>query len=186
MAPKHRSTLLAIFVALLLAPFPTAATQDDNASPADSAGAEFPPTQLNNITLGQRVHWAALQFIAPERLSAIVPVYIYSDRIWTVEDYDEHALPPCLPLADDETRSPGTICAYGEAFIPGDGDSGFQPQLYWNLGNQTSGTADKEADGNSLALNHRVPGVNPDETLWMNYEDWNAAVDHYKAVCPAC
>ena len=105
------------------------------------------------------------------------------------------APPSCLLLTADPSPGPGINCTYGEAALPPpqDGASGVPPtppdniyRFYLDLGNEASGTGSEASRDNSLALNHRVPGVDPDETLWMSYEDWDAAVNHYKSACSSC
>ena len=161
MPRKSRNTLLAILVTALMDPAQLAISQTTD-DPA------LQPTQLNEITFGKRLHWAALQFIAPEFLHTIVPVYIYSGT--AISDQDSYTSQSCLELVDENSNQV-PICAYGNVER---GDN----HLNWIHGNQN----DCNNNDCLYALNHRIPGINPYETLWMNYEDWNNAVESLESV----
>ncbi len=158
MPRKFWNTLFVTLVTALLFPASIVIAQNNHLPP---------PTQLNEITLGQRLHWSALQFIAPERLHTIVPVYIYSDS--DILGHDDYTPQPCLKLVS-ESPSQDTNCAYG-ALGQQQGESNHLH--WWTLEIPT------DCEGCSYALNHPIPEIPLAETFWMNHEDWNSAVDHW-------
>ena len=175
MNPLLRGTTLILFLA---------AGSLGSSGPSQAEGGSFDttdpkPARLNAVTLGHTIRWAALQIIAPERLNAIVPVYIYNRRDLNNTNLETAA--PCLKLATEQSPAPGTICVYGQPqtinTVNGAGapDSGGY-QLKWRTGQESDG-----AQPGIIALNHRVPGRRPQSTVWMTYDDWSDAVSHYSA-----
>lgn len=162
MPRKFRNTLLVTLVTMLLAPPQSVISQPTDGISSNSDA--LPPTQLNEITLGQRLHWAALQFIAPERLHTIGPVYIY----YNPDIINQHITQTCLQASASPSQD--TICAYGNL---GQEAGESNHLLWWTLEIPT------DREGCSYALNHPIPEISPVETLWMNHEDWNSAVDHW-------
>lgn len=159
MLQKFRDTLLLILVSALLAAAQPALSQTAGET-LSSDTYELEPTPLNEITWGQRLHWATLQFIAPERLDTFVPVYIYSPPDITDQDITQ----ACLHVDADSSQGP---CLYGALVQQGESN-----QLNW-----WSQETIPEALDDRLALNHPIHETPPSEIFWMYHDDWSHALD---------
>ena len=158
MLRKFQETLLPILVSALLTPAPPALSQTAWETHNNALGLEPPP--LNEITLGQRLHWATLQLIAPELLDTIVPVYIYPAPAITDQDITQ----TCLHADAHSSQSP---CVYGALVQQGESN-----HLLW----LTQETIPENPD-DRLALNHQIHETPPSDIFWMNHGDWSHALE---------
>ena len=132
---------------------------------------EYPVT-LNNVTLGNRITWAAQAIVAPERLEDLVPIYVYNRN-------DAQGIVSAYPLSDYPNLHVGVAVNVEGAdqeiwrarpVSPGE----FDILVTTFAGETGNGVGDSLSIGDySYIVSSRpIDGVSAVQQLWIPERDW--------------